>query len=312
VHPPDPPAPPGAGLRRLALREVVDLSAGWCAITTGGRVLCLQGDRWRPVPGLRNVVEVACGDTHTCARTGTGAVYCWGEWYFGPAHHDGDESDVVRVARPRRIAGLTARAITSWEERDFAVGVDGALWMWGRRVNKSLVPERSEPPSGLIDFVRAPWWECRQSADGTARCENTVIPAGAPPFELTEVAGVSVSERGGCAVHRDGRVSCWGRGPVGDGTRADRPAPVVIPDLADVVQVSVAEHACALSADGTVRCWGDNREGELGDGTTRDRLRPTVVDLAALQGHVVGVVALGDATAVWTDLGEAWTWGAPW
>ena len=310
---PDPPAPVTAALRRLPLQAVIDLSAGTCAITTGGRVQCRQADRWRPIPGLRDVVELAGGDNHTCARTSAGAVHCWGEWYFGPAHHDGDESDFLRVARPRRIAGLSARALASWEDRDYAVGTDGALWIWGRRPNKSLTPERSEPPSDLVDFSRAPWWECRQRADATAHCENTVIPAGAPPFDLDAVASISLSDRGGCSLHHDGRARCWGRAPVGDDSRSDRPAPVLIPDLTDAIQISVGhEHTCALATDATVRCWGDNREGELGDGTTSDRLRPTRVPLADVPGRVVGVVALADATAVWTEGGEVWTWGAPW
>lgn len=310
---PDPPAPASVAPRRLALRDVVDLSAGTCAILAGGRVSCRDDDRWRPVPGLRDIVEVVRGDNHTCARTGAGAVHCWGEWYFGPRNHDGDESDFLRIKTPRRISGLHARALTSREDSDFAVGVDGGVWAWGRAADNNLTPRRSEPPDDLVHLVRATWWECRRRADATARCENTVIPAGAPPFDLAAVVDIAVAEHGGCAAHRDGVVRCWGRGPVGDDTRADRPAPVLVPGLRDAVRVSVGPgHACALSAAGLVRCWGDNREGQLGDGTTRDRLRPTLAQLGAVPGRVLGVVALTDATAVWTDLGEAWTWGAPW
>jgi alpha-tubulin suppressor-like RCC1 family protein len=36
-------------------------------------------------------------------------------------------------------------------------------------------------------------------------------------------------------------------------------------------------HTCALRADGTVRCWGRNKEGQLGDGTTETRTKPTTV-----------------------------------
>ena len=36
-------------------------------------------------------------------------------------------------------------------------------------------------------------------------------------------------------------------------------------------------HTVALKADGTVVAWGSNYNGELGDGTTTDRLSPVTV-----------------------------------
>ena len=57
-----------------------------------GSVWCWGGNGWgqvgigagadvltpAPVPALPVIEEIACGLTHTCARSGDGAVYCWG------------------------------------------------------------------------------------------------------------------------------------------------------------------------------------------------------------------------------------------
>src|SRR5258708_36902678 len=36
-------------------------------------------------------------------------------------------------------------------------------------------------------------------------------------------------------------------------------------------------HACALTTQGGVLCWGDNRSGQLGDGTMKQRNAPVFV-----------------------------------
>jgi hypothetical protein len=38
------------------------------------------------------------------------------------------------------------------------------------------------------------------------------------------------------------------------------------------------QQACAQLVSGLIRCWGDNSQGEIGDGTTANRARPTTVN----------------------------------
>jgi hypothetical protein len=65
-------------------------------------------------------------------------------------------------------------------------------------------------------------------------------------------------------------------------------------------------HSCASLADGTARCWGENIYGQVGDGTTTNRLSPV---LPAGLGAAVSVTSGGrHACALW--LGGLKCWGS--
>jgi hypothetical protein len=73
--------------------------------------------------------------------------------------------------------------------------------------------------------------------------------------------------RRGCAVVAGGRVSCWDAGAAHD-----------VPGLVGVRDLSVTVgHACAVVADGQVFCWGDGKDGQLGNGATRNSAVPVKV-----------------------------------
>jgi len=134
-----------------------------------------------------------------------------------------------------------------------------------------------------------------------------------------------------CAVDSNGHVWCWGvnkahdadwyyvlgdrtnshGGNCGYGDCSLIPVRVVMDGngtpLADVTTVTLGiNHSCALRADGTVWCWGRNFFGQLGDGTTTDRVTP--VQVSTLQG-VTQVACNGDFCCARTQLGAAWCWG---
>ena len=83
-------------------------------------------------------------------------------------------------------------------------------------------------------------------------------------------------------VEVGGAVYCWGGnadGQLGDGSTVERHTAVLVANITTATSVSArhGDHTCATLADGTVQCWGSNGNGQLGDGTTTNRLTPVLV-----------------------------------
>lgn len=70
---------------------------------------------------LADVVEVSAGRNHTCARTGGGDVYCFGESY---------------TATPTRVA-VGASKLASGGDHDCAI-IDGTVQCWGKQLYGQL------------------------------------------------------------------------------------------------------------------------------------------------------------------------------
>jgi alpha-tubulin suppressor-like RCC1 family protein len=85
-----------------------------------------------------------------------------------------------------------------------------------------------------------------------------------------------------CGVTTDDRVYCWGSneaGQLGDGTRTTRRTPVAVGGGRRFLYVTAGVYqTCAVGvSDRRAFCWGSNGFGQLGDGTTTERLTPTAV-----------------------------------
>lgn len=215
------------------------------------------------------------GQNFSCALNNEGRVYCWGSGPMG-ANVSGMQS------RPRLVEGVSeATALEVGHDHVCALIGGGSLKCWGGNGAGQI-------RSGV----------------------NTVAP--------TEVVGlggrvtkVSAGFAATCVVVEDGRVQCWGgnsSGQLGDGTTTPRTQPTDVVDLGGVANdVSAGEgFACALLSDGVVKCWGTNNYGQLGDGSTQQRLRPVTVQ--GLSGIVQISAGTTHACAL-SSGGEVFCWG---
>ena len=156
--------------------------------------------------------------------------------------------------------------------------------------------ELKKDSTGDFSLKAAGLLTCAGKNDGSIWCwgfnnfgelsDGTTIERHAPvqASGVTAFLDGDLSDNGGCILKTEGTVWCWGsndafsgssgHGRIGDGTMNNSSMPVQVTGLTDIEKVDAGEvHSCAIKTGGTLWCWGWNQYGEVGDGTTTQRLR---------------------------------------
>lgn len=247
------------------------------------------------VTGLVNVVKIAAGDYFGLAIKDDGTLWAWGYNGYGQL---GDETKIDRTA-PVQVAALAnvAEIAGGWNH-SLAITADGSAYAWGRNSSGQL-------------------------GDNTTTDRTSPIQIHGPGDVgfLTDIVDIDAANNYSVAVKSDGTAWGWGDnsyGQLGDGTLVQRTTPVQVCTayndpactgfLTTVARISAGGYAysVALKSDGTVWSWGLNNNGELGDGTTIQRLTAT----QALElGGITAIDAYRGTLACRSD-GTVWAWGS--
>lgn len=129
---------------------------------------------------------------------------------------------------------------------------------------------------------------------------------------VSDAVSVATGWEHSCAVHRSGKVSCWGdnnRGELGDGVvESVALDPVGVIGIDDALDADAGNwHTCAVHRSGQVSCWGWNADGQLGNGAS-EVLSPTPVRVDGISDAVA--VALGsEHSCALHATGEISCWG---
>ena len=233
-------------------------------------------------PEQQNVLEVALGDVHSCARKPDGTVACWGDDSKDQCAV-GNAPDGGFFSTPQPVAGITdATHIGAGKLHTCVVHMDGTVTCWGDDLFGQL-------------------------GDGNMNTRSAT-----PVFFQGVNDAVGVSGGGGftCVVHTTGLVSCVGdglAGQLGNGNSQPSTVPVTVAMVPNAIAVSAGDiHACAVTSDGNVFCWGDGSNGQLGNGM----LMPSNMPVQAPVDNVVDVSAGSRSTCALQRTGRVFCWGA--
>lgn len=251
--------------------------------------------------------QITGGGSHTCALTADGTAYCWGSNTSGQL---GDNSTTQRQAPVPVATELRFEALDAGANHTCGIASGGGAYCWGSndrgQLGDGTTTGRAAPVavSGVLAFqvVTAGGFDightCGFLADGAAYCwgdnEQGQLGIGSADLEphplpsavSPGLAFVSLSAglgRHTCGLIGGGAAYCWGEnffGALGDGSTIARAIPVPVSGdfaFADVRAGGFIGHTCGFTDTGTAYCWGENERGQVGDGSTTDRVSPSAV-----------------------------------
>ena len=231
----------------------------------------------------------------SCALRESGTVACWGALQVSPytVAEDGGISptltemtfrtDVTKVA-----VGGRGHACFLHENGEVTCAGSNSLGQLGNESVEAFTMD-PVPATGItdaVDLAAGYTHTCVAHEGGEVSCWGSNLYGqlgngeegeGSERFEPVKVQGiedaaaVAANHFNSCVLHESGEVSCWGanwssqlgaNAPASDDHSS---VPVSIPDVVDVVEVSVGSvSTCVLDSAGEVFCWGSNHTGELG------------------------------------------------
>jgi alpha-tubulin suppressor-like RCC1 family protein len=221
----------------------------------------LVSNSW-PGGAINNPLQVTCGYQFGAALTTNGTVWTWGSGTHGELGQGASFTSYY----PAQVPGLTnITSISAGWFHILARKADGTVWAWGNNSKGEL-------------------------GDGTTANRSNAVQV----LNVSNIVAVSGGDSHSSALAADGAIWKWGLNDVGElgngmtGTNANSMPAKILTDkfgnsFSNIVMMAARDyHNIAVKADGSVWMWGANDQGQCGDGTTNDALRPgPVVGLGA-------------------------------
>ncbi len=229
-----------------------------------------------------NWSSISAGDTHTIAINSNGLLFSWGDNGYGQLGNGFLENYANPIQETSKSTNWTK--VSAGDKHTIAIKNDDSLWGWGYNGQGRL-------------------------GDGTEASYSNPIKVN----EGTDWSKISAGYTHTAAIKGDGTLWLWGyniEGQLGDGTEEIKLNPTQESSLSTnwlEVDTGFIYSTIAIKDNGTLWGWGDNYHGQIGDGTTENKLSPT--QEATLSTDWIKLGAGYNYSVALKTTGTVWGWG---
>ena len=231
--------------------------------------------------------EISAGREHSLAIDSEGNIWSWG---YNACGQLGDGT-IHNTKEPIQItySNKFTKVVTGYNY-SLAIDKDGYLWGWGRNREEMLevgtkedilIPKKIMKETQFSQIsadINYPWF-----------------------YNLT--------------IDNKGNIWSWGHnnyGQLGNGTTENKMIPnEIVINESYFVKTSIGTYSSfAIDRDGKIWSWGNNNCEQLGDGTTKDKLKPSKINS---EGCFLDISAGKEINASFClaidSEGNIWSWG---
>ena len=287
--------------------------------------------------------QINAGDGTTCGVKTSGSGYCWG---LNSSGQVGDNTTTQRTTPTAVSGGITWSSIATGFFNSCGLSTAGTAYCWGDNgagdVGDGTTTQRNVPTavSGSYTFstlhigddatsddtncglttgnVEYCWGYNSSDEVGDRTTTNRKIPTAVNWADVNTDSTISAGGQTTCDVRAGGVAYCWGNntyGQLGNGSTINSSEPTQVLGGYTWQSISTEDDTftganvattCGITTSGTGYCWGANTYGDVGDGTTTERLVPTAIS----GGYTWATISVGftDVCGVTTS-GAGYCWG---
>nr|XP_021528926.1 E3 ISG15--protein ligase HERC5 isoform X2 [Aotus nancymaae] len=210
--------------------------------------------RFESILQEKKIIQITCGDYHSLALSKGGELFAWGQNLHGQLGIGRKFPSTTTPQIVEHLAGIPLAQISAGEAHSMALSMSGNIYSWGKNEFGQL---------------------------GLDHTESKDSPSLIEALDNQKVEFLACGGSHTALLTQDGLLFTFGagkHGQLGHNSKQNELRPCLVTELAGnrVTQIACGRwHTLAYVSDlGKVFSFGSGKEGQLGNGGTRDQLIP--------------------------------------